>query len=303
MSNEEALTPTTHQAVLIDEVIHYLHSKPGGCYLDVTFGSGGHSRAILRNDPKARVVALDWDRISLDQYAPALKQEFGERFTPIWGNFAHLYKLVKKYKLGLFDGILADFGTSYMQIWDREGFSVYRDTPLDMRMSPGHQLDTAATILRQASQQELSAIFWHLAQEPQANKIAKKIVEIRAKKPIETTGQLVALIESIIPSAGKRVHPATKVFQALRMAVNKELENIEAFLPAAIKQLAPSGRLVCITFHSLEDRLVKSFFKEKEQEGIGQLVTKSGVRATQEELARNRSARSATLRAFARKAL
>jgi 16S rRNA (cytosine1402-N4)-methyltransferase len=296
MNNTEK--KTTHKSVLVDEVLTYLDPQPGKLYIDATFGGGGHTRAILDREPNCRVIGIDWDAISLEGHAFLLQHEYGDRFIPIWGNFAHLYKLMKKQNIKSVDGILADFGTSQMQIFDRDGFSLYRDTPLDMRMSTSHKHETAATVVNQAKEQELSYIFWHYGEERSAKKIARLIVQERSKRPLTTTGELVALVEQVIPMhGGRRIHPATKVFQALRMYVNKEEENIIAFLPAALSLLAPHGRFVCISFHSLEDRLVKYFFKEKEQLGQLQILTKKVVTASEQELKRNPSSRSAKLRA------
>ena len=298
MSTEDRII---HKSVLVDEVLHYLEPKPGKTYVDVTFGSGGHTRAILEHEPEARVIALDWDSISFDTYAPAFKEEFGDRLTLIWGNFALLYKLLAKAGIKQVDGVLADFGTSQMQIKERPGFSVYNDLPLDMRMSPPHQKITAAELLNKASEEKLREIFWQLGEERFARQIVQAIVAERKKKRFQTTGQLVAVIERAVPMPKKRtIHPATRVFQALRIYVNKELENIRSFLSGATRALNPDGRLVCISFHSLEDRLVKQFFKEQESLDVLRVLTPKVVTASPEELATNPSSRSARLRAAQR---
>jgi len=287
-----------HKPVLIDEVLHYLNPKPGGLYLDVTFGSGGHTRAILEKEPNCKVIALDWDSISLEKYGPPLQEIFPDRLKLIWGNFSLLYKILKKEKITSVDGILADFGTSQMQITQRPGFSVYRDTPLDMRMSPAHQKTTAAIVLKESSEEKLRELFWQLGEEKFSKQIARAIVQERKIRKIRTTGHLVDIIEKTIPK-GKRqkIHPATRVFQALRMYINKELENINSFLNAACKTIKPNGRLVCITFHSLEDRAVKSFLKNHALKGEINIITPKVVVPTNEELSKNPSARSAKLRA------
>ncbi len=290
-----------HKSVLVDEVITYLNLKPEGVYVDATFGSGGHSRAILEKEPRATVIGIDWDVQSLDRYAPLLQQQYGDRFIPLFGSFAHLYKLLKKIGVDRVDGILADFGTSQMQIVERPGFSIYRDTPLDMRMSLSHQKTTAAEIVNAASQAKLADIFWHYGQERFARKIAAAIVYDRKKKLFKTTKDLAGLIERIVPwPKHAKIHPATRVFQALRIYVNQELENIKAFLNGAIGVLAPEGRLVCISFHSLEDRIVKQFFKQAELDGQLKILTKKVVEASSQEIEKNPSARSAKLRAAAR---
>jgi 16S rRNA (cytosine1402-N4)-methyltransferase len=288
---------TTHKPVLMQEVLEYLHIRPGKTYLDVTFGAGGHTRAILESNPKCHVIAMDWDTMALETYGPPLEEEFGKRISFIWGNFSNLYKLLKKHEIEKVDGILADFGTSQIQIGNTPGISFFRDTPLDMRLSPAHQQVTAADILNKATPEKLAQIFFQLGQEAKGRYIARAIVAARSEEKLRTTGQLVDVIETVIPNKGKRsIHPATKVFQALRMYVNHELDNIQAFLPAAVRALNPGGRLVCISFHSLEDRLVKQFYKEQERLQIGTIITPKAVIASDEERAQNPSARSAKLR-------
>ncbi len=217
----------------------------------------------------------------------------------VWGNFAHLYRILKKEKIDTVDGILADFGTSQMQIMERPGFSFAKDTPLDMRMSPAYQKITAAEVINKASEEKLRELFWELGEERHAKRIVAAIVQARKKKKIKTTRELAKIIESVVPRihGRKKIHPATKVFQALRIYINKELENIVSFLSIAINLINPGGRLVCISFHSLEDRIVKQFFKEKEQEGCISILTKKVVEPTDEEIAQNPSSRSSKLRA------
>jgi len=286
-----------HIPVMVDEVITYLAPRPGGVYLDVTFGAGGHTRAILDAEPSCSVIAMDWDTVSLETHGLTLKEEFGDRLQLVWGNFALLYRVLKREKIKHIDGILADFGTSQMQIADRAGFSIYRDTPLDMRMSPSHQKTTAADVIAFASERELADIFHHFGEERYSRRIARAIVEERRKQPILTTGRLASIVTHAMPGERGRIHPATRVFQALRIYVNKELDNIQAFLTEAIRVLNPGGRLVCISFHSLEDRLVKRFFKEKELEGVLTVLTPKVVTASEHEVVRNASSRSACLRA------
>lgn len=287
---------TAHKPVLVQEVLHYLKVQPKKTYLDVTFGSGGHTRAILEADPTCKVIAMDWDTKALDEFGAPLQEEFGERLQLLWGNFALLYRILKKEKISNLAGILADFGTSQIQIAYRPGFSFSADTELDMRMSPSHQAVTAADVLNKASEEKLAEIFFQLGEEPQGRKIARAIVQERKQKPFKTTGQLAQLIENLIGRHG-RTHPATRVFQALRIYVNHEIDNINAFLPAALQFLAPEGRLVCISFHSLEDRLVKQFFKEQESVGKVIVLTPKAIVGTDEEIITNPSARSAKLRA------
>jgi len=287
-----------HKSVLIEEVLTYLNLQPNGVYLDATFGSGGHTRAILEKEPTARVIGIDWDRSSLDRYAPLIIEEFGDRFTPIWGNFAQLYKLLKKIGISQVNGILADFGTSQMQIAEQPGFSLYTDAPLDMRMSAAHHKTTAAELLNTASEAKLFQIFSELGEERFSRKIARAIVKERGRKKFETTKQLATFIAGLVPYKREaKIHPATRVFQALRIYVNQELDNIRSFLKGAVPVLVSQGRLVCISFHSLEDRLVKQFFINEELAGRLAVVTKKVVVPSKEEVAANPSSRSAKLRA------
>lgn len=287
-----------HKPVLVKEVLENLQVKPKGVYLDVTFGAGGHTRAILEQNKSCTVIAMDWDAMAIETYAPIFEEEFGDRISFIWGNFSVLYKLLKKHNIDALDGVLADFGTSQIQIAQTPGLSFFRDTPLDMRLSAAHYQVTAADVLNKATQEKLAQIFFQLGEEPKSRQIARAIVAARADHKFRTTGQLVDVIEDIIPNKGRRaIHPATKVFQALRIYVNHELDNIQAFLPAATNALKPGGRLACISFHSLEDRMVKQFFADQQRLGALEVVTPKAVVAGPDELAKNPSARSAKLRA------
>lgn len=301
----EVVTPDfQHKSVLVEEVLNLFNIDPNqpkdATYMDVTFGGGGHSRAILNANNKACVTGFDWDKKSLEIITPRFTEEFGDRVKLFWGNFAHLYKNAKKHNVGKVDGILADFGTSQHQIFNTDGMSFKSKSPLDMRMSKAHSFFTAADVVNTFKEDKLNKILFELGEESQARKITKAILEYRTKKKIEFADQLAKIVVDakgglIIPG---RTHPATKVFQALRIFVNHELDNIRSLLSAAINQLKPGGRLICISFHSLEDRLVKEFFKEKESLGIVKILTKKPVSGSKEEVAQNPSARSAKLRAI-----
>lgn len=296
-----ANTNSFHKSVLTKEIVESLNIKPNGLYVDATFGGGGHSAAILNSEPTCKVIAIDWDKEAININAPVLENEYGNRIKIIWGNFAHLMALLKKEKINNIDGIIADFGTSQFQIHEKEGFSFQKDSPLDMRMSPAHQKTTAAYILNNASEQELSTIFFEYGEERYSRKIAKNIVEAREQKPITTTKQLAQLIEKLSPPGYQRIHPATRVFQALRIVVNRELDNINSFLISATKLLNSGGRIACISFHSLEDRMVKNFFKENSNEL--EIITKKPIAASEQEVATNPSSRSAKLRVAQKLAL
>ena len=286
---------TYHKSVLPKEVLDNFNLKPHGVYIDVTFGGGGHTRSILNAEPTARVIAFDWDKIALEANGEPLKTEFGERLQLIWGNFAHLDRLMKKNNIKAVDGILADFGTSQNQIHERDGFSFRNDTALDMRMSPGHQKIWARDLLAKMPEKELANLIFEYGEDRNANKIARAIVLARGKRRIMTTMDLAEIIAEVIPvRRDKKIHPATKTFQALRIAVNHELDNIICFLKASVKYLNPAGRLLCISFHSLEDRIVKNFFKEQKDNLI--VITKKPITASDEEMYYNASSRSAKLR-------
>lgn len=287
-----------HRTVLMQEVVEYLNPQPGKVYVDATFGGGGHTRAILLHEPQCKVVAVDWDIQAIEKNMPALQEEFGDRLDYIWGNFAQLPHLLKKFDKGMVDGVLVDFGTSQYQITEREGFSFSADTPLDMRMSPAHYKTTAADIINTATEKELVYIFQEFGEERHSRTIARAICEARHHRKIKTTQDLVKIILDAIPARLEKkrgIHPATRVFQALRIVVNKELENIKTFLLHLPEILNPGARVVCISFHSLEDRLVKTYFKEHADEFT--LLTKKVVTPTEEEIRWNPSSRSSRLRA------
>ena len=287
--------PTYHLTVLIDEVLTYLDPQPGKTYIDATFGGGGHTRAILMKEPNCSVIALDWDQKALEMNGPALQEEFGDRLKLIWGNFAQLPHLLKKHNGDRVDGVLVDFGTSQYQLFVREGFSFATDTPLDMRMSPAHQKITAADIVNGASEKELLIIFQEYGEERHSRSIARAICEARRIRKIKTTDELVQIITTISPKRPGKIHPATRVFQALRIVVNKELDNIKTFLLHLPQILRDDARVVCISFHSLEDRLVKTYFKENSNQF--KVLTPKVVVPTDEEIKLNASSRSARLRA------
>lgn len=298
-------TSTYHKTVLLEETIKGVLAKPGGFYIDVTFGGGGHTRALLLADPTCTVLALDWDKKALDLNAPALEEEFGDRFMWKWANFCDLYTLLKREKIVSVDGVIADFGTSQTQIKETPGFSFATDTPLDMRMSKNFGVMTAAKLIANSDVKELANIFKTYGEEFHAWKIARAIVEVRGITPITTTKQLADLVAKNVPRPHPsspsfrklvRINPATKVFQALRIVVNRELEHIDTLLKLVPSILKPGGRFACISFHSLEDRLVKQAFKRDADLGKLVIITPKPITASDLELAANASARSAKLR-------
>ena len=289
-----------HIPVLLKEAVAALAIRDNGLYLDATFGGGGHTRAILESNPTCRVIAFDWDRYAIELNGPKMFEEFGDRLTLIWGNFAHCYRLLRKYKIKEVDGVLADFGTSHHQIKNQDGFSFNTDTPLDMRMSKSHHYFSAHHVVNKFSARELSQIFFKYGEERHSRRIADAICERRETIPFNTTKQLANLITELIPShPGRRIHPATRVFQAIRIFVNKELDNIELFMKNILSFIKPDGHLACISFHSLEDRLVKSFIRDNEM--LLSAITRKPIIPTEEEIAVNSPSRSAKLRIAAKK--
>lgn len=298
LQKQEQKASVVHKAVLVEEVLEWLNPQPNGIYIDATFGSGGHTRAILEREPHCKVIALDWDMNTLEQFGEPLYEEFPDRLTLLWGNFALLYKLLKKEGIKKVDGLLADFGPSQTQLMERAGFSFLQDSPLDMRMSPSFQPITAAELINKSPEEKLRQLFWQLGEERYAKEVARAIVQQRSKAPIETTGQLASLVENVVPrDPRKRIHPATKIFQALRIYINRELENIESLLAVSLQIVKSGGNLVFISFHSLEDRIVKQFLQTNERLGLLEIATPKVICATETELQNNPSARSAKLRA------
>ena len=250
----------THKSVLLTEVLEALRPHAGGRYVDGTVGAAGHSRAILgASAPDGWLFGMDRDEAALEAARKRLS-EFAGRFELQQGNFATVGDHVAA---GTCDGVLLDLGVSSPQLDTPErGFSFQAPGPLDMRMDRS-QPRSAADLVQNESEQELARIFWQFGEERQSRRFAKAIVQQRQAKPFVTTTDLAELIERLAPRHGKRTHPATQVFQALRIAVNDELGSLQRGLDAAVRILRPGGRLAIITFHSLEDRLVKEFGRER----------------------------------------
>jgi len=248
---------TSHRPVMLDEMLDWLEPKDDGVYIDGTFGAGGYSRAILRA-ADCHVFAIDRDP-STKRFAEKLEQEFPDRFIWLLGNFCDMCSLVAMHGIREADGIVLDLGVSSMQIDMAErGFSFKQDGPLDMRMSQDGV--SAADVINTASESELADIFYYYGEEKAARKIAHAITEARDAAPITRTHQLAHIIRSILPgNKSTKTDPSTRSFQGLRIHVNHEFEAIESGLKAAEGLLAPGGRLIVVTFHSLEDRIVKRF--------------------------------------------
>jgi 16S rRNA (cytosine1402-N4)-methyltransferase len=276
----------SHIPVLSQEVIEGLTVQPGGHYLDATVGGGGHSRLILKAAPDVRVTAVDQDEDALTAAKKELA-EFGDRIQFVHTNFA-----AYNFPHETFDGMVADLGVSSYHLDKPErGFSFRREANLDMRMDRRQAL-TAADVINEWDETELANIFFKYGEERLSRRIARRIVE---KRPFHTTTELAEAIASSVPAKYRhgRIHPATRVFQALRIAVNDELKSLEIFLNKAPNSLVPGGKIAIISFHSLEDRIVKHSFKDAP---LLKVLTKKPITAQEEEIANNPRARSAKLR-------
>ncbi len=299
-----------HAPVLLDEVLEYLRPvQREGVLVDATVGLGGHAEGLLKRYPGVRLVGIDRDPRALELAGRRL-DTFGDRVTLIESRHESLIEILKREGIEEIDGLLADLGVSSMQLDDAErGFSFRFDGPLDMRM--GASGDSAADLVNTAEEYELVTILRDYGEEPMARRIARAIVAARVEAPITTTAQLSEIIRSVKKPRGDRIDPATLTFQALRIAVNRELVELEEFLESATERLISGGRIVVISFHSLEDRIVKRLFRRLEGQctcppgmpvcGCGakaviRQISRRPIEADEEEAARNPRARSAKLR-------
>lgn len=302
-----------HTPVMVKEVVELLAVKPDGIYVDCTIGGGGHAEAILKSlGPSGRLVGLDRDPEAL----AAAEKRLGNdpRVTLVRADFRHLAATLAGLTIHEVDGILYDLGVSSYQLdTPARGFTYWEDVPLDMRMDPEAPV-TAADLVNNLSVWELAKIIAEYGEERWASRIAEFIVKEREHRPITTTGQLVEVIKKAIPAGARRLgpHPARRTFQALRIAVNQELDALKESLGQALKLLRPGGRLVVLSYHSLEDRIVKEFIREAaatcvcppdapvcrcDKKPLLRLLTKKPRTPTGEELGRNPRSRSARLRA------
>ena len=301
----------THKPVLLDACIQALNIRPDGIYVDGTLGRAGHSREIAGRLTTGRLICIDRDQAAIDAAQDRLAPWL-DRVTLIHSNFSELKEVLSRCGVSGADGMLFDLGVSSPQLDDASrGFSYMQDAPLDMRMS--QQGETAADLVNTASREELSRILRDYGEEPYAWQIAGRIVEARETAPIETTLQLADIVASAMPPAERRKNknPSRRTFQALRIAVNHELDALEEGLDTIFDHLAPGGRLCVITFHSLEDRLVKNKFRRWSTactcppefpvcvcggKAKAKLITRKPIEADKQELEENRRSRSAHLR-------
>ena len=284
-----------HVPVLLDEAVRWLNPGPG-FYVDCTVGLGGHTRALLSHGAE-RVLGIDRDPAALDLAREALA-EFANRVELVHADYRDLPALLDARGVGMVNGILADLGVSSLQL-DAEGrgFSFRRDEPLDMRMDTTRG-ETAAEMLAEVGETDLADVIYRFGEERHSRRIARALVRAREQQPLTTTGQVADIVRRASRTRGyQRIDPATRTFQALRIWVNRELEGLDTFLEAAAARLAPHGRLVVISFHSLEDRVVKHTFRRLE---MVRVLTKRPIVADEQAVAQNPRARSAKLRAVER---
>jgi 16S rRNA (cytosine1402-N4)-methyltransferase len=290
------MTTWSHEPVLLRETAELLLTNPDGTYLDATLGLGGHSRYFLEHklSKKGRVIGIDLDCEAAELASSALAG-FAPRFTAVRGSYTDARKILTSLGAGMVDGALFDLGLSSYQLDNpAKGFSFQREGPLDMRFDSGNPL-TANDIINGESYDELERILRVYGEEFFSRRIAEAVVERRAETRFETTAQLAGFIEKIVRRHG-RTHPATKTFQALRVAVNHEFENVEKAIATLDQILKPGGRAAFITFHSLEDRIIKQAFRKMADEGNWALVVKKPVQPSREEILKNPRSRSAKLR-------
>lgn len=289
-----------HVPVLLSEVLTGLHLTANDTVIDATLGGGGHARALLEAiAPSGTLFGIEADERTLNETKQSL-HGYGQRFVPLHGNFRDLEAIAAATKIHTVQGILFDLGVSSMTIGDpKRGFSFQADGPLDMRFDQTTQTTTAADLVNTSSASELVTLFRTFGEEPVAERIAKQIVTERQRQPYTTTLQLATSIEAVKHRRG-RIHPATNVFQALRIAVNDEYGAITSALPAALNLLAPNGHLAVITFHSGEDRIVKQWMKGLEA-AIATMLTKHVIAPTRHEQLSNPRSRSAKLRILQKK--
>ena len=308
-----------HIPVLAAEVMSMLAPAPGSLQIDATLGGGGHTERILEaTDPDGRLLGLDADGAAIARVAGRLQPRFGDRLVLRQANFRELAHVAPAAGFGQVDGALFDLGLSSYQLADTDrGFGFRAGGPLDMRFDTSRGVP-AAELLATLDAKELAALFGRYGEEPKAGRIARAVVDARRVAPVSTAEELAALIEKVVPPnprQPRRTHPATRVFQALRIAVNEELEALQEGLAAALDLLRPGGRLVVLSYHSLEDRIVKRFFAAERRGCVCppelpvcvcgrnprlRLVTRPSLTPTPEEIAANPRARSARLRAAER---
>jgi 16S rRNA (cytosine1402-N4)-methyltransferase len=294
-----AVVSLLHQPVMVAEVLEQLTPSGGGVFVDCTVGLGGHAQALL-DAGASRLIGLDRDPAALEHAREALSR-YGDRVELVHSDYRAVAEVLDERGIAAVDGLLADLGVSSMQLdTPGRGFSFRRDDPLDMRMDTSGG-ETAAVALASVDERALADVIYEFGEERHARRVARAIVAARAAAPIETTGRLADVVRRAIPRKGySRIDPATRTFQALRIWVNRELEGLDGFLARAAERLGPRGRMAVITFHSLEDRIVKHTLRSLQSGGRLTVRTKRPTVPLEAEIERNPRARSAKLRAAER---
>jgi 16S rRNA (cytosine1402-N4)-methyltransferase len=294
---------TLHEPVMVAEVLEHLAPARGGVFVDCTVGLGGHARALLEAGA-SRLIGLDRDPAALE-HARAALEGYADRVELVHSDYRSVTQVLEARGIAAVDGVLADLGVSSMQLdAPGRGFSFRRDEPLDMRMDTSSG-ETAGEWIAGVDERTLADVIYQFGEERHSRRVARSIVEARTRAPIETTGQLADIVRRAIPRKGySRIDPATRTFQGIRIWTNRELEGLDAFLGDAARRLAAGGRMAVITFHSLEDRIVKHTLRAMQAEGeVGITIrTKRPVVPSEAEIDRNPRARSAKLRAIERAA-
>ncbi|MCE5198368.1 MAG: 16S rRNA (cytosine(1402)-N(4))-methyltransferase RsmH [Armatimonadota bacterium] len=305
--------PEYHKPVLLDETLSLLNPRESGVFLDATVGGGGHAAELLeRIGPEAILVGIDRDAEALEYTRQRLK-DYGDRVKLVQGNFRDLRAILGSLGINELDGAVFDLGVSSHQLNADRGFSFTRDEELDMRMSRSEDIPTAADIVNSYSEHDLADIIWRYGEERYSRRIARAIVQRRGSKPFTTTKDLADVITAAIPGKHRwgDIHPATRSFQGIRIAVNSELESVETGVPAAIEMLKPGGRICVISFHSLEDRIIKTVFRRYAgrcecpprllecvcgARKMVEIITRKPVIPGEDEIGENPRSRSAKLR-------
>lgn len=306
-----------HEPVMVETVVELLACHAGGIYIDGTVGGGGYAEAILQaSAPDGRLLGVDWDEAAVARTRERLRP-YGDRVVLERASFAELASVAARHGIRQVDGIVADLGVSSFQLDEpTRGFSFTQDGPLDMRMDQGKP-QTAADLVNSLPEKDLADLIFRLGEEKWSRRIARAIVGRRARHPFSRTGELAAVVAEAVPKTrdSRRIHPATRTFQALRLAVNEELETLRDFMPRAFELLKAGGRMCVVAFHSLEDRIVKEKFREWgkscrcpdsaprcqcEGRPLARLLTRKPLRPSEIEIAGNPRARSARVRAVER---
>ena len=297
---DDMIDTPLHKPVMVDEALDYLNLQSGQTILDCTVGSGGHAIRILdKIKPDGFLIGIDKDMEILQTAKQSLSKTTG-KFKLYHADYSDIDEVLRQAEVDKVNGVLLDLGVSSLQFDQADrGFSFAKEAPLDMRMDRSRGI-TAQNLIRRLSETELAELLWKYGEERWSRRIARAILKEKKGAGITSTRQLAAIVERVVPRGKSKIHPATRVFQALRIAVNKELDNLEIFLDKIYNYMAVGARIVIISFHSLEDRIVKNKFIEKAKQNIFKVLTKKPITPREAEIEENVRSRSAKLRAAER---